>query len=191
MNYFFLFCIMCVCETGVEFRKISKMDRQDYLESQYCFTCNCKACTTSEYENFMVNYASFLHVYSKFYITLIYIKIEIVIFLKKKFTAIKCPECSGPLLLCDDHDPPMFCSDCGATVFEFTYIYKIRQAQLHANTYFNEAETNIRNENLIQAVAELKKCLSLRKKILYKYHEDIIATLDLMAQLCVRMGLYE
>ncbi|CAL1689834.1 unnamed protein product [Lasius platythorax] len=143
---------------GVEFRRMSKVDRQESLESQYCFTCNCKACTMPEYENFM-----------------------------KRFTAMKCPECSGPLLLCDDHDPPMFCSDCGATVFELTYIYKVKQAQVYAKNYLRDAECYMQLGNLEQAVVELKNCLSLRKRVLYKYHEDIITTLDLMANLCVRM----
>lgn len=103
----------------------------------------------------------------------------------------KCPECSGPLLLCDDHDPPMFCSDCGATVFELTYIYKVKQAQVYAKNYLRDAECYMQLGNLEQAVVELKNCLSLRKRVLYKYHEDIITTLDLMANLCVRMGLYQ
>lgn len=60
-----------MCETGVDFRRMSKADRQEILESQYCFTCNCKACTMPEYENFMVNYSPFLHVYAKLYITFI------------------------------------------------------------------------------------------------------------------------
>ncbi|KAM0725205.1 SET and MYND domain-containing protein 4 [Formica fusca] len=141
---------------GVDFRRMSKADRQESLESQYCFTCNCKACTMPEYENFM-----------------------------KRFTAMKCPECNGPLLLCDEHDPPMLCSDCGATVFELTYIYKAKQAQVYAKNYFKEAEYYIREGNLEEAVVELKKCLSLRKSVLYKYHEDIITTLDLMAKLYV------
>ncbi|XP_072746541.1 SET and MYND domain-containing protein 4 [Anoplolepis gracilipes] len=139
---------------GVDFRRMLKADRQEILENQYCFTCNCKACTMSEYDNFM-----------------------------KRFTAIKCPECSGPLLLCDDHDPPMLCSDCGSTVFELTYIYKAKQAQVHAKNYFKETEYYIREGNLEAAIVELKKCLSLRKSVLYKYHEDIIITLDLMGKL--------
>lgn len=66
---------------GVDFRRMPKAERQESLESQYYFTCNCKACTMPEYENFMVNYSPFLYVYSKFYITLIH---KSLIFLKEK-----------------------------------------------------------------------------------------------------------
>ncbi|EFN62504.1 SET and MYND domain-containing protein 4 [Camponotus floridanus] len=40
---------------GVDFRRMPKAERQESLESQYYFTCNCKACTMPEYENFMIN----------------------------------------------------------------------------------------------------------------------------------------
>ncbi|KYM99194.1 SET and MYND domain-containing protein 4 [Cyphomyrmex costatus] len=142
---------------GADFRRMLKKDRQEKMESQYCFKCNCIACTTPEYEDIL-----------------------------KKFTAIKCPECSGPLSdNCSVLDrSSMYCMDCGAAVYENIYDFTLRQAQ----HYFEKAEICIENEKYDEALDKLKKCLLLRKEALYKYHDDIADTMDLIAKVYAIIG---
>lgn len=97
----------------------------------------------------------------------------------------KCPECSGPLS--DNCLSSIYCTDCGVAVYENTYDYTLRQAQHH----FVEAKTCIENEKYEEALIKLKECLLLRKSTLYKYHEDIAATMDLIAKVYAIMGLYQ
>lgn len=138
---------------GADFRRMSRQERQEKMETQYYFKCNCTACTIPEYENIL-----------------------------KKFTAMKCPECSGPLS--DNNHSSMYCIDCGAAVYENIYDFTLRQAQHH----FIKAKSFIEDEKYEEALIKLKECLLLRKDTLYKYHEDIAATMDLIAKVYAIMG---
>ncbi|XP_018306550.1 SET and MYND domain-containing protein 4 isoform X2 [Mycetomoellerius zeteki] len=87
---------------GADFRRMLRKDRQEKMESQYCFKCDCAACTIPECEDIL-----------------------------KKFIAKKCPECNGPLndncsVL---YRSSMYCMDCGAAVYENIYDFTLRQAQ--------------------------------------------------------------
>ncbi|KYN41167.1 SET and MYND domain-containing protein 4 [Trachymyrmex septentrionalis] len=142
---------------GADFRRMLRKDRQEKMESQYCFKCNCAACNAPEYEDIL-----------------------------KKFTAKKCPECSGPL---NDncsvlYRSSMHCMDCGTAVYENIYDFTLRQAQ----HYFEKAEICIENENYDEALDKLKKCLRLRKDALYKYHDDIADTMDFIAKVYAIIG---
>lgn len=97
----------------------------------------------------------------------------------------KCPECSGPLS--DNNHSSMYCIDCGAAVYENIYDFTLRQAQHH----FIKAKSFIEDEKYEEALIKLKECLLLRKDTLYKYHEDIAATMDLIAKVYAIMGLYQ
>ncbi|KAL0119343.1 hypothetical protein PUN28_007693 [Cardiocondyla obscurior] len=138
---------------GTDFRRMMRRDRQEKLESQYCFKCNCAACTIPEYEDIL-----------------------------KKFTALKCPECKGPLS--DNCHSSVYCIDCGAVVYENIYGFTLRQAQ----HYFTKAKTCIQNGKYDEALIQLKECLLLRKDALYKYHEDIALTMDLIAKVYAITG---
>ncbi|TGZ49030.1 Uncharacterized protein DBV15_10838 [Temnothorax longispinosus] len=138
---------------GADFRRMLRRERQEKMEGQYCFKCTCTACTLPEYEDIL-----------------------------KKFSAMKCPECSGPLS--DNCHSSMYCIDCGAAVYENIYDFTLRQAQHH----FAKAEICIEEEKYEEALIKLKECLLLRKDALYKYHEDIAATMDLMAKVYAIMG---
>ncbi|XP_012526872.1 SET and MYND domain-containing protein 4 [Monomorium pharaonis] len=138
---------------GADFRRMLKKERQEKIESQYCFKCNCAACTIPEYDDVL-----------------------------KKFTAMKCPECSGPLI--DNRQAYMSCTDCGTTVYHDTYDFTLMQAQ----QYFVKAEMCIEDEKYEEALAKLKECLLLRKGALYKYHENIATTMDLIAKVYAITG---
>lgn len=96
----------------------------------------------------------------------------------------KCPECSGPLS--DNHHSSMYCTDCGAAVYENTYDFTLKQAERD----FAEAEMCIQHRKYEEALVKLKECLLLRKDALYKYHKDITATMDLMARVYAIIGSY-
>lgn len=138
---------------GADFRRMPRKERQDKMESQYCFKCNCAACTIPEYEDTL-----------------------------KKFTAMKCPECSGPLN--DNRQAHMSCIDCGVAVYHDTYDFTLIQAQ----QYFAKAEMCIEDEKYEEALVKLKECLLLRKGALYKCHENITTTMDLIAKVYAIMG---
>jgi len=99
----------------------------------------------------------------------------------------KCPECSGPLSDSCHPSVAFFCMDCGAGVCENIYDFTLTQAQHH----FATAEIYIETEKYDEALVILKKCLLLRKDALYKYHEDIADTMDLIAKVYAMLGLYQ
>ncbi|XP_043683945.1 SET and MYND domain-containing protein 4-like [Vespula pensylvanica] len=99
----------------------------------------------------------------------------------ERFNAIKCPECSGALYTV--HNYFMHCLDCGATP-TLNYDIELKQAQ----DLFEDAQVYIEMEREEEALDKLKQCLSIRRSVLYKYHEDITATLDLIGKVYAIMG---
>lgn len=97
----------------------------------------------------------------------------------------KCPDCSGPLS--DNRQAYMSCIDCGTAVYHDIYDFTLIQAQ----QYFAKAEICIEDEKYEEALVKLKECLLLRKGALYKYHENIAATMDLIAKVYAITGLYQ
>jgi len=78
-----------------------------------------------------------------------------------------------------------YCLDCGATTI-INYVEKLKEAQDH----FKEAEIAIENKKYSVALTYLKKCLLTRQNVLYKYHDDIVITWDLIAKVYIMMGSY-
>jgi len=83
-------------------------------------------------------------------------------------------------------DSSAYCLDCGATAIADDISEKLEEAQNH----FNEAEIAIENKEYSVALAYLKKCLLTRQNVLYKYHNDIVITWDLIAKVYFMMGSY-
>ncbi|EFN83374.1 SET and MYND domain-containing protein 4 [Harpegnathos saltator] len=99
----------------------------------------------------------------------------------ERFHAIKCPECGGALE--EFHSYSMHCLDCGATP------YINCQIELkNAVTAFDAAQIYIELEREEEAVVKLKECLSIRRNLLYKYHQDLTATLDILGKVYAIMG---
>ncbi|KAG7205129.1 hypothetical protein KM043_005500 [Ampulex compressa] len=99
----------------------------------------------------------------------------------ERFSAIKCPECKGALY--NIHNYSLQCLDCGAMPIINCQI----QIKL-AHDFFDEAKDYIEMEKEEVALDKLKQCLSIRRNILYKYHEDITTTLDLIGKVYAIMG---
>ncbi|EZA60897.1 SET and MYND domain-containing protein [Ooceraea biroi] len=100
----------------------------------------------------------------------------------ERFLALKCPECRGPLP--DNHNSPACCFDCGAIATINHAPEKLGEAQ----SDFLRAEIAVENEKYDVALTHLKKCLSIRQDVLYKYHNDIAVTWDFIAKVYVMMG---
>lgn len=83
---------------GVDFRRMLRQQRQEKMKSQYCFKCNCVACTKPEYEDSL-----------------------------RKFIAKKCPKCSGPLSD-NFYSSSMHCMDCGAAMYGNIYDESLKDA---------------------------------------------------------------
>ncbi|KAK2583765.1 hypothetical protein KPH14_009675 [Odynerus spinipes] len=99
----------------------------------------------------------------------------------ERFNALKCPECSGALYTVYNYF--MHCLDCGATP-TLNYDIELKQVQ----DLFEDAQVYIEMEREEEALDKLKQCLSIRRSVLYKYHEDITATLDLIGKVYAIMG---
>ncbi|XP_012219743.1 SET and MYND domain-containing protein 4-like [Linepithema humile] len=131
---------------GPDFRRMPRSERQERLKSQYCFKCSCNACTSPEYKFFL-----------------------------EKFSALKCPECSGPLR---DADSQFSCMDCGKVFKEINYGLSLGQAKM----FFDEGVTFLNNNQYPEAINKFMQCLSIRREILYKLHNDITKTFDYIAR---------
>lgn len=62
---------------------------------------------------------------------------------------------------------------------------------LQAEEIFEIAQISLELGETEEALEKLKQCLNIRKDVLYKYNEDITVTLNLMAEIYKRMGLYK
>lgn len=80
----------------------------------------------------------------------------------------------------------MHCLDCGATPFINCQI-----ELKNAVTAFDAAQIYIELEREEEAVVKLKECLSIRRNLLYKYHQDLTATLDILGKVYAIMGPYD
>ncbi|XP_014467646.1 PREDICTED: SET and MYND domain-containing protein 4-like [Dinoponera quadriceps] len=98
-----------------------------------------------------------------------------------RFQAIKCPECGGALE--EFHSYSMHCLDCGATP-----VVNCQNELKNAVTAFDAAQIYIELEREEEAVVKLKECLSIRRNVLYKYHQDLTATLDILGKVYAIMG---
>ncbi|KZC08204.1 PREDICTED: SET and MYND domain-containing protein 4 [Dufourea novaeangliae] len=98
----------------------------------------------------------------------------------KRFNAMSCLKCNGAL--CNISNT-LCCLDCGDQPRN-CQMNKIKQAE----TLFQTAQTCIDLGKMEEALNKLKKCLHIRKAILYKYNEDITFTLNLMEEIYTARG---
>ncbi|XP_015595002.1 SET and MYND domain-containing protein 4 isoform X2 [Cephus cinctus] len=94
----------------------------------------------------------------------------------ERFQSLKCSKCSGPL--CKTNGSSMHCLGCGV-LSNILYRDKLEKAQ----KLFDSAEICIElDDNIAEALNKLKECLTIRKNILYKYHDDITLTFDVIGK---------
>ncbi|XP_033229555.1 SET and MYND domain-containing protein 4-like [Belonocnema kinseyi] len=102
----------------------------------------------------------------------------------ERFSALKCPECTGAFVALHNlHSYSLHCLDCGATPL-VTYGPDLKEAQ----DLFDAAQGCIDHEKVEEALDKLKQCLCIRRNVLYKHHEDIAVTLDLIGKVYAIMG---
>ncbi|CAK9806895.1 SET and MYND domain-containing protein 4 [Anthophora quadrimaculata] len=98
----------------------------------------------------------------------------------ERFTAIKCLKCNGAL--CNIRNS-IYCLDCN----DKSQIYPLSKV-IQANEIFQAAQTCINLGKTEEALEKLKKCLCIRRKILYKHNEDITVTLNHMGEIYKTTG---
>ncbi|XP_046603722.1 SET and MYND domain-containing protein 4-like [Neodiprion virginianus] len=98
----------------------------------------------------------------------------------ERFSSLKCLECNGAVFKISSS---LSCFDCGATP-ALNHNSELREAQ----NLFDAAHVCIEMENDDEALNKLKQCLNIRRSILYKHHQDIINTLDLIGKVYAISG---
>ncbi|CAK9830542.1 SET and MYND domain-containing protein 4 [Anthophora retusa] len=98
----------------------------------------------------------------------------------ERFTATKCLKCNGAL--CNIRNC-IYCLDCN----DKSQIYPLSKI-IQANEIFQAAQACINLGKTEEALEKLKKCLCIRRKILYKHNEDITMTLNLMGEIYKTIG---
>lgn len=94
----------------------------------------------------------------------------------------KCLKCNGPV--CNIKDS-IYCLDCG----DKPQIYSPNKI-IQAKEIFDAAQVSVDLGETKEALNKIKKCLHIRRTVLYKYNEDISNTLILMGEIYTTMGLY-
>ncbi|XP_076298233.1 uncharacterized protein LOC143217628 [Lasioglossum baleicum] len=92
----------------------------------------------------------------------------------------KCSKCNGALCNIENS---LFCIDCLDKPKRFRQD-KIKQAA----KLFNEAINCIDRVNVKGALKKLEECLNIRRRTLYKSHEDIVSTLRVIPTLYMVQG---
>ncbi|XP_043594924.1 SET and MYND domain-containing protein 4-like isoform X2 [Bombus pyrosoma] len=98
----------------------------------------------------------------------------------ERFNAVKCLKCNGPV--CNIKDS-IYCLDCG----DKSQIYSPSKI-IQAKEIFEAAQVSVDLGKMKEALNKLKKCLHIRRTVLYKYNEDITDTLILMGEIYKTMG---
>lgn len=98
----------------------------------------------------------------------------------ERFNAVKCLKCNGPV--CNIKDS-IYCLDCG----DKSQIYSPNKI-IQAKEIFEVAQVSVDLGKTKEALNKLKKCLHIRRTVLYKYNEDITDTLILMGEIYKTMG---
>ncbi|KAK0178103.1 hypothetical protein PV328_002084 [Microctonus aethiopoides] len=101
-----------------------------------------------------------------------------------RFDALKCLNCAGPL---SDVDLNSFkCLNCNLIC---TADVKNRADDLNnATTLFNLAQDFMQQGKNDEALDHLERCLKIRQKWLFKYHDDLTITYDSLGKVCVAMS---
>ncbi|XP_012254183.2 SET and MYND domain-containing protein 4-like [Athalia rosae] len=98
----------------------------------------------------------------------------------ERFSALKCPECNGAVFKVYSS---LNCLDCGISP-AINYAAELREAQ----SLFDAAQVCIELEQDAEALNKLKQCLNIRRSVLYKHHEYITNTLDLIGKVYAISG---
>ncbi|XP_076624715.1 protein-lysine N-methyltransferase SMYD4 isoform X2 [Colletes latitarsis] len=98
----------------------------------------------------------------------------------ERFNAKNCLICNGALCNIENS---LYCLDCGNKP-KICQESKIQQAA----KMFHTAQDFMDLGKIDEALNELKKCLHIRKAVLYKYNVDITITLNLMEKIYTTMG---
>ncbi|XP_068988865.1 SET and MYND domain-containing protein 4-like isoform X3 [Bombus flavifrons] len=98
----------------------------------------------------------------------------------ERFNAVKCLKCNGPV--CNIKDS-IYCLDCG----DKSQIYSPNKI-IQAEEIFEAAQVSVDLGKTKEALNKLKKCLHIRRTVLYEYNEDITDTLILMGEIYKTMG---
>uniref|UniRef100_A0A0C9PWD0 SMYD4_3 protein n=1 Tax=Fopius arisanus TaxID=64838 RepID=A0A0C9PWD0_9HYME len=139
---------------GPHFRRMSVEERQKALKSQYCFECKCLSCTDIDLRCFL-----------------------------DRFTALKCPSCSGPLILVNK---AFSCLECHNS----TKIDMVARAKdlKRAQDLFVTSQNLLDVGKFEDSKQKLLECLNIRKNLLFKDHEDVSIVLDSLGKISVIMG---
>lgn len=94
----------------------------------------------------------------------------------------KCVNCNGAV-----HNTinSIHCLDCGDEMQNYS-----RNEIIEAKEFFEAAQVSINLGKTDEALDKLKKCLHIRRTVLYKYNEDITSTLNLMGEIYKIIGLF-
>ncbi|KAJ8681664.1 hypothetical protein QAD02_017456 [Eretmocerus hayati] len=100
-----------------------------------------------------------------------------------KFTKLTCIHCSGPAEI--SHGSTVFCLECQNT-------YKFPEIKLcdleKASELFDSSLNDMQSRNFSEALRKAKLCLQIRENHLFKYHESIAQTFDLIGQIFAMKG---
>jgi hypothetical protein len=159
-----------------------KIDRQIALKNQYCFVCDCEACSQRTLQNFSVNIFSYDFTYLKQFSSISF-TLLIKFYFKDKFQKLNCEVCGGPIEIINNLS--MYCVDC-ETTFDLVKnkLYELEEA----NKLYESAKLYIQSEHNEEALETAKKCLEIRKNILNKHHEVVAFTYDLIGKILAIMG---
>ncbi|XP_076243429.1 protein-lysine N-methyltransferase SMYD4 isoform X2 [Calliopsis andreniformis] len=100
----------------------------------------------------------------------------------ERFSSMVCLKCTGALYTIENS---LYCLDCNDKPKNH-YQSKLQQAE----ELFEEAQSSIDVGDTKEALDKLKKCLRIRKTILYKYNKDISLTLNVMENIYTSRGIY-
>ncbi|KAK0181455.1 hypothetical protein PV327_003741 [Microctonus hyperodae] len=101
-----------------------------------------------------------------------------------RFAALKCLNCDGPLTDVDMNSSK--CLDCNLIC---TADVKNRADDLNnATTLFNLAQDCMQQGKNDEALDHLERCLKIRQKWLFKYHDELTINYDTLGKICVVMG---
>ncbi len=147
---------------GPHFRRHRRAERQEALLSQYHFSCTCSGCSDRKMDDFV-----------------------------DRFFALRCRRCGGPIRTPAEHGEEdiheLPCMDCGLSQ---SYTQQIADS-FAANELFLQGQHYLSCQDLNPAIESFRECLSLRRRALYEYNEDLVTTRDRLAECYAMAGKYK
>lgn len=96
----------------------------------------------------------------------------------------KCSKCTGPLSQTDGG--VIRCLDCKS--LDNINLKNIKTELDEAEALFDSGQHYLQLGNNKDALTDLKRCLNIRQKWLFKYHDDLAATFNTLAIVSITMG---